>query len=270
MLRLLIIVNLAIFSVYLMANRLWAMRPYLLIHISIISMKWPINPKPHFRIVYLRTLAQFSWIRRSMDSILRLQAIPSLEMELKSSTDQSVIASTINDTCDGTQSFGLVTFWPWFISEYVVGEGVPVSYTFDYTGCASIDSAVSYQLPTSSPTTAPTTADPTDAPTTADPTNAPTTADPTRYPTRDPTAPPTTADPTTAEPTYNPTTSSPTTTAEATTANPSNSPSTVDQIVYSTEATEATELDVYGDSRCERAACFVCVLVVFFAFSFLY
>eukprot|EP01083_Nonionella_stella_P257496 881334_1 len=49
MLRLLIIVNLAIFSVYLMANRLWAMRPYLLIHISIISMKWPINPKPHFR-----------------------------------------------------------------------------------------------------------------------------------------------------------------------------------------------------------------------------
>eukprot|EP01084_Bolivina_argentea_P080593 145972_1 len=72
-------------------------------------------------------------------------------------TNQSIIASTIKDICDG-YSNGLVTFWPWlikpFINKYNIDQEV---YTFDFKGCHSIHVAKSYALqmhtkPTSAPT----------------------------------------------------------------------------------------------------------------------
>eukprot|EP01084_Bolivina_argentea_P024069 44915_1 len=68
-----------------------------------------------------------------------------------STSDQSVIASSMRDICDSS-SLGLITFWPWFISEFIENAPLPIAYTFNFAGCSSIDSVTSYQI-TNNPTT---------------------------------------------------------------------------------------------------------------------
>eukprot|EP01083_Nonionella_stella_P022786 63008_1 len=160
-------------------------------------------------------------------------------------TNQSVIASAIEDECD-ISSLGTVTFWPWYIDPLDTNKNGTNStmYSFDFTDCSSIDTEVSYEYvittdPTKLPSGAPTqnSGTPTDNPTTSTPTRSPITVAPTDNPitvapTESPVSP--TGSPVTATPTRNPITIAPT--GSPLTVSPTGNPFTL----YPTESPALT------------------------------